>query len=65
MSHTAKAVFFIHKGPVKIMQRVKIAHSCLQPMSNPVPLNYFKPAYILLHKEFFETTFLNWRNKPF
>ena len=36
-----------HKGSVKVMQRMKIAHSILQ--SNFVPLCNFKLAYVILH----------------
>ena len=47
------------KGPVKLMQWVKIAHSFLQFVKY-VPLHHFKLAYVVLHmtvKEFFQTYF--------
>ena len=47
------------KGHVKLIQRVKIAHSFLQSASN-LSLSHFKLAYVVLHmpvKEFFETHF--------
>ena len=46
------------KGPVKLIKRVKIAHSFLQSVSNPVPRYHFKLAYVILQmavKELFET----------
>ena len=55
------------KGPVKLIQWVKIGHSFLQSVKS-VPLYHFKLAYVVLHmlvEEFFETDFLKWRNKPF
>ena len=43
------------KGPVKLMQRVKISHSFLVCVKS-VPLYHFKLTYVVLHlavKEFF------------
>ena len=48
-----------HKGPVKLMQWVKIAHSFLV-CNKSVPSYHFKLAYVILQmavKEFFETHF--------
>ena len=56
------------KGPVKLIQQVKIAHSFFTVYVKSVPLYYFKLAYVVLHmavKEFFETHFKKWRNKLF
>ena len=36
------------KGPVKLMQRVKITHSFLVCVES-VPLHYFKLVYVVLH----------------
>ena len=50
---------FLWKGPVKLIKRVKIAHSFLQCVKS-VPRCHFKLAYIILQmavKEFFETRF--------
>ena len=47
------------KGPVKLIQRVKIAHLFLQ-LCQSVPLYYLKLAYVVLHaavNEFVETPF--------
>ena len=47
------------KGPVKLIQRVKIAHSFLQLVES-VSLYHFKIVYVVLKKavkEFFETHF--------
>ena len=47
------------KGPVKLLQLVKIAHSFLQCIKS-VPGYHFKLVYVVLHiavKEFFETHF--------
>ena len=48
------------KGPVKLMQRVKIAHSFLTVCVKSVPRYHFKLAYVILQmafKEFFEDYF--------
>ena len=49
------------KGPVKLIKRVKIAHSFLQSLSDIlVPHCHFKLAYVIQQmavKEFFETDF--------
>ena len=39
------------KGPVKLIKRVKIAHSFLQSFKS-VPLYYFKLAYVILQMSF-------------
>ena len=55
------------KGPVKLMQRVKIAHSFSVCVPS-VPRYHFKLAYVVLNiavKEFFETHFLKWRSGSF
>ena len=47
------------KGPVKLIQRVKIAHLFVQCVKS-VPLYYFKLAYVALHaavNKFVETPF--------
>ena len=47
------------KGPVKLIKRVKIAHSFLVCVKS-VPRYHFKLAYVILQmavKEFFETHF--------
>ena len=57
----------VTKGPVKLMQWVKIAHSFLQSFKS-VPRYHFKLAYVVPHiavKDVFETYFQKWRNKPF
>ena len=49
----------IKKGPVKLIQRVKIAHSFLICVKS-APIYHFKLAYVVLHmaaKKFFETHF--------
>ena len=59
--------FMLQKGPVKLMKRVKIAHSFLQSVKS-VPHYHFKLAYVILQmavKEFFETHFYKWRYRPF
>ena len=46
------------QGPVKLIKRVKIAHSILQSVSNQFLRYHFKLAYVILQmavKEFFET----------
>ena len=48
------------KGPVKLIQRVKMAHSFLYFVSNQFHFNHFKLAFVVLHvavKELFETHF--------
>ena len=48
------------KGPVKLIKRVKIAHSFLRVRVKLVPRYHFKLAYVFLQmavKEFFETHF--------
>ena len=55
------------KGPLKTMQRVKIAHSFLQSVKS-VLRYHFKIASVVLRmavKELFETHFQKWRNGPF
>ena len=49
----------LFKGPVKLIQRVKITHSFLQSVKS-VPVYHFKLSYVVLHmdvKEVFETYF--------
>ena len=58
-STLSELALYLYKGPVKLMQQVKVAHSFLQSVKF-VPLYHFKLAYILLPivvKEFFETYF--------
>ena len=53
-----KAYLFL-KGPVKLIKRVKIAHSFLQ-CTKSVPRYHFKLAYVILQmavEEFFKTHF--------
>ena len=48
----------LNKGPVKLIKRVKIAHSFLQASVRSVPRYHFKLAYVTLQtavKEFFKT----------
>ena len=55
------------KGPVKLIKRMKIAHSFLVCVKL-VPRYHFKLAYVILQmavKEFFETHFKKWRYRSF
>ena len=55
------------RGPVKLIQRVKIGHSFLVSVKS-VPLYHFKLAYVVLHmavKEFFKPTHKKGKIGPF
>ena len=55
-----RGISLLQKGPVKLIQLVKIAHSFLQSVSKSVPLYHFKLAYVVPHmavKEFFGSHF--------
>ena len=57
MRKVDKVKIMNYNGPVKLMLRVKIAHSFLQKY---VPLYHFNLAHVVQHmavKEFFETHF--------
>ena len=50
------------KGPVKLMQRVKIPHSFFTVCFKSVLVYHFELAYVVLHmavKEFLKPTFKN------
>ena len=60
-----RRITFAQKGPMNLIQRVRIAHSFLQSVLN---LFHFKLAYVVLHKavkQFFESHFYKWRNRLF
>ena len=40
---------FVPKGPVKLIQQIKTAHSFLQLVSNLFHFYHFKLAYVVLH----------------
>ena len=60
-------IMYIRKRPVKLIQRVKIAHSFLQPVSNLfhfIVLSLPMWFYTWLSKNF-PKALLKWKNRPF
>ena len=56
------------KGPVKLMQQVKMAHSFLQSVSNLfhfINLSLVMWLFIWLSKNFSRPTSKKWKNRPF